>query len=527
MKPCSLFVATATLLFALPSRAESTAPLAWTSCGVRGTPSDDVAGRTECSRLRVPRDYADPAAGMLDLDVVRVVASGERGERHDGTVLLEPDEFSSPIADQVTQMASTWRQGDEGWRRVARHMDLVGLAQRRMDDAGGRDCLSATSSLRQHASMAVDVTSSNRVVAEGLALAIATACQNDPMHAHIGAQPRIEDMERLREALDPSRMHMIAIGRGGWVAARYAERYPTHVGRLLLDSSWDADGSVAEALEARVEERGRTIRRAVSALVDAPGRYGWGSDSRAVHRHLAELPGRAYIAWSPSIVDANDLAAVLFLGRMLAHDAAMSPRALREALKTTPLTAVTEVDIEGAIRHAAERMIDRLESEQASDAFGFGARAAGMTPARIASAFASRCNDGSWGSDMSYWHARTLELREAWPSAIANETFQGMVCSEWPSAFGPSSVPNLQGVPAFLMLHAEFDGEAPLRNAALMLQGHSNASMVVARGLRAHGVLARVDRPCLSEAAGRFLGEGILPAMKLTNCRLPSEGTTP
>jgi len=102
-----------------------------------------------------------------------------------------------------------------------------------------------------------------------------------------------------------------------------------------------------------------------------------------------------------------------------------------------------------------------------------------------------------------------------------------MVCSEWPGAFGPSSFPNLEGVPAFLMVHAEFDDEAPLRPAVMMSQGHANANMVVARDLRAHGVLARRDRPCVSELAGRFLLDGVLPAAKLTNCRLPSPPSPP
>ena len=525
MKTGMLLIAAAGLLTALPSPAESVAPLAWTPCGSRSTPTDNVTERSECSRLRVPRDYADPAAGSMELDVVRVVSTGERGARHDGVVLLEPDELSGPVDGPVAAMALAWHHGDDRWRSIERRMDLVGLAQRRMDDAGGRDCLSATSSLPRHASMAVDLTSANMLVAEGLALAIATACQNDPMHAHIGVQPRIDDLDRLREALGESRMHLIGVGRGGWVVARYAERFPRNVGRMLLDSSWDADGSVAEAMEARVDERGRTIRRAVSALIAAPDQYGWGDDADAIHRRLAELPVRARAAWLPSVVSANDLVAVLALGGLLAHDPAMSSHALRDALKTIELTV--DVDTGGAVRRMATAMIDRLEVAPATDDFGLGTRAGLVAPALLASAIASRCNDGSWGTDVSYWRTRTLELHRAWPTAVANETFQGMVCSEWPGAFGASSAPILDDVPRFLILHAEFDSESPLRNAVMMLQGHDNASMVVARELRAHGVLARLDRPCLSAVAGRFLADGLLPAAKLTNCRLPRQASIP
>jgi pimeloyl-ACP methyl ester carboxylesterase len=277
------------------------------------------------------------------------------------------------------------------------------------------------------------VTPANMVVAEGLARAIATACQNDPMHAHIGAQARIRDMDSLREALGESRLHLLAVGRGGWVAARYAERYPENVGRMLLDSSWDMDGSVAEAMEARVEERGRALRRATTEGVRAPDPHG--------------------------------------------------------------------------------------------DPYGFGSRAAGQSPAQLASVFATRCNDGHWGTRQRYWWERTHELREAWPSSVGNETFQGMVCSVWPGAWGGSRVPNLNAAPSFLMAHAEFDNEAPLPNAVMGLHGHGKARMVIARGLRAHGITTHFDRPCVAAITGRFLADGVLPDAKLTNCAL--SGATP
>lgn len=411
----------AAAILASPASAESVAPLIWTSCGTVSASTGNVVAHTECTKLTVPRDYAQPAAGTIDLDVIRVVADGERGERHDGSLLLEPDEFAPAVHETVRSTAAAWREGDEGWRDVARRLDIVGLAPRSMAHADGHDCVSATSSLPHHASLGIDTSFSKMMVAEHLALAVATACQNDPMHGYIGAHPRIEDVERLRQALGQAKLHVLATGRGGWVAARYAERYPQHVGRMLLDSSWDADGSVAEAMEARVAERGRRAQ---------------------------SLP------------------------------------------------------------------------RQSDDPYGFGPRAASASPSEIASVFAMRCNDSSWGTSSFYWRTRTRELQEKWPSGVGNETFQGMVCSEWPGAFTPSSFPMLDGAPSFLMVHAEFDSEAPLRNASMMLNAHPNARMVVARGLRDHGIVMRDGRPCVSFVASRFLADGSLPESKLTNCRI-------
>ncbi|WP_426286245.1 alpha/beta fold hydrolase [Luteibacter sp. E-22] len=526
MKSAPLGLLAAALATSLPAPAESVVPLTWTPCDSVPAPAANVAARMECARLAVPRDYANPAAGTLDLDVVRVRAAAERGARHDGTLLLEQDEFAGPLDQSVTAMASRWLEGDENWRNVARRLDLVGLAPRLMDDASGNDCLSATSRLPRHASLGADTTNANFAVAENLARAVGTACQNDPMHSHIGMQPRVEDIDMLRNALGQSRLHILGTGYGGWVATYYAERYPRNVGRLLLDSTWDADGSIYEAMEARIAERGRTIRRAVSALVDTPDRYGWGTDANDIHRRLGMLPASAHAVWMRNVDGAHELSAVLAMGRLLERDPTLSTDALRGSLATTRLAVDAKDD--GAIRAAAERLLDRLDAEGSGDPYGFGPRVDGIPPAVVASAFAARCNDGSWGTRRRYWRDRTLELKEAWPAGVGNETFQGMVCSEWPGAFEKIiSAPTLHDVPRFLMLHAEFDEEAPLRNAAMMLNAHPSATMVVARGLRAHGVVTRTDHPCVSVVAGRFLADGVLPANKLTNCRLPDASPAP
>ncbi|MDQ0009176.1 pimeloyl-ACP methyl ester carboxylesterase [Luteibacter jiangsuensis] len=526
MKSASLGLLAAALATSLPATAESAIPLTWTSCDSVPAAAANITARMECSRLAVPRDYANPAAGTLNLAVVRVRAAAERGARHDGTLLLEQDEFSGPLDQSVAAMASGWLEGDENWRNVANRLDLVGLAPRLMDDASGHDCLSATSRLPRHASLGADTTHANFAIAENLARAVGTACQNDPMHSHIGMSPRVEDIDMLRNALGQSRLHILGTGYGGWVATYYAERHPQNVGRLLLDSTWDADGSISEAMEARVAERGRTIRQAVSALVDAPDRYGWGSDASDIHRRLGMLPASAYAVWMRNVDDGHELSAALTMGRLLERDATLSTDVLRGTLATTRFAIDAKDD--GAIRAAAERLLDRLDAEANGDPYGFGPRANGIPPEVVASAFAARCNDGSWGTRRRYWRDRTLELGEAWPAGVGNETFQGMVCSEWQSAFEKiTAAPTLYGVPRFLMVHAEFDAEAPLRNAAMMLNAHSSANMVVARGLRAHGVITRTDRPCVSAVAGQFLADGVLPANKLTNCRLPVASPAP
>lgn len=507
------------------SLAETVSPLAWTSCGTDEHLPNAVAARTECSTLVVPRDYGNPTAGTLALDVVRVVANSERGARHDGVLLLEPDEFASSAIRSVQGTAAMWLHGNGAWRNVSRRLDVVGLAQRRMDEAEGHDCLSATSALPRPAALGTVVTTPNFVMAEGLALAIATACQNDPMHTHVGVRHRIEDVDRLREALGQPRLHLLGVGRGGWIATRYAERYPQNVGRMLLDSSWDIDGSVAEAMEARVEERGRTLRRVISQVVGTPHRYGWGAEAAPIHRRIAQLPVWAHAAWATHVRDVADLLALLGMGRLLERDPALTTQGLRDALATTRLS--TGDEDEAAARISANRLLDGVDAGRFTDAYGFGSRAASSSPAQLATAFATRCNDGRWGGQQRYWRQRTRELHEAWPSSVGNETFQGMVCSKWPGNSGEARVPVLNTAPSFLMVHAEFDEEAPLRNAVMGLHGHAKARMVIARGLRAHGVATRHDRPCVSEITGRFLADGVVPDAKLINCALPEPTSAP
>ena len=525
MKLLPLMIVTAGLS-AIPSESvASVVPLTWAPCASSGELPAQAAARTRCATLMVPRDYAHPSDGTVALEVVRVDAAQTNGARREGVLLLEPDEFADTLTREVSTMAAAWLTGGDAWRSVSQSLDLVGLAQRRMDDANGHDCVSATSALPRHASLGTLPGGPNVVTAEALARAIATACQNDTMHAHIGASARIKDMDMLRDVLGEERLHLVGVGRGGWVATRYAERYPGRVGRVLLDSTWDIDGSVVEAVEARVEERGRTIRRSIATVTDAPERYGWGTEPTDIHRRIAGLPRWAHAAWAGRVANVPDLLAVLAMARLLERDASLTVDGLRASLTTTRLSGSDDDD--HAARESADQLLDEVAAGLGTDTYGFGTRAAGSSPAQIASVFATRCNDGSWGTKQRYWRQRTHELREAWPSSVGNETFQGMVCSTWPAAFGQSQVPVLAPSVSILMAHAEFDEEAPLRHAVLGLHGHVAAKMVVARGLRAHGVATRHDWPCVSEITGRFLAEGILPDNKLTNCAMPARAPVP
>jgi len=511
MKAFSRSLIVGAMAVSCPLSAESVAPLVWTTCSAVGGTPTDVALRTECATLAVPRDYAHPSAGTLNLDVIRVTAKAGRGERHDGTLFLEPDEFGAPLTEAIPAVASRWLEGDDHWRNVSNRLDLVGLAQRRMKGGGGHDCVAAASTIPRPG---IDLTEGDAAAAGSLALAVATACQNDPMASHIGTSPRIEDIERLRDALGRNTLHLLGAGRGGWVLARYAERHPDRVGRMLLDGSWDVDGSVAEAMELRISERGRAFRRAIAALRDAPDRYDWRIEAADIHARFARLPAPLRAAWSPSIVDAPHLAAALAMARGIDAGVAPEPAALHGHLTATRLAA-TEAD-DRAVRKAGSALIAALGGANDLDAYGFGARANDAGTAALATAFAARCNDGYWGRSPRYWHDRARELRELWPSTTGEELFQGQVCSQWPGVFGPSGVPVLTR--PFLMVHAEYDAEAPLRGAALTLQTHDKARLVVARGLVAHEVSLHPEAACVSAAAGRYLADGVLPDAMVTNC---------
>ena len=169
-----------------------------------------TCGEASCAALSVPLDHSGAVPGRLSLRVERYHGFGRREREvtlaladRPGEAVLPTDEFP--------------------W-------DESGRALVRFDQRG-----TGAGALRCRDLEAAAATDAGRE---------ASACATllGERRAFYRTSDTVEDIEALRVELGVERLSIVGPGYGGYVAQRYAMRYPDHVERLLLVSPADAAG---------------------------------------------------------------------------------------------------------------------------------------------------------------------------------------------------------------------------------------------------------------------------------------------
>ncbi|GGL19101.1 alpha/beta hydrolase [Planomonospora parontospora] len=218
-------------------------PVSWGPCtdikradgqGV-ATPAPDQ----QCGKLAVPLDYADPAAGTIDLALIRVKATGP-GERI-GSLLFN---FGGPGASGVDTLA----QAAKALGSLGARYDLVSFDPRGVERSSGVRC-GGTAEMDEFTSVdSVPEDAAERAEIERIVEEFTAACgkSSGEVLAHVGTVSAAQDMDRIRAALGDQRLNYLGMSYGTQLGAVYATRYPEKVGRFVLDAPLDPSVSMKE-----------------------------------------------------------------------------------------------------------------------------------------------------------------------------------------------------------------------------------------------------------------------------------------
>ncbi|WP_435604230.1 alpha/beta hydrolase [Streptomyces sp. bgisy130] len=206
--------------------------LTWRPCAEPG----GLSGQ-ECARLPVPLDYRDPDGPQIGLAVTRV--RSERPAARRGTLLVIP---GGPGGSGVQRLAA---KGPALRKAMAGAYDLVSFDPRGVGgstrascelDPADRHLVTLRSWPGPDGEIDANVARARRV---------AEACRR-----HGGAVLRsfstvneARDIDRLRRALGEEKLSAWAYSYGTYVGAVYAQKFPRHTDRWVLDSSGDPDPS--------------------------------------------------------------------------------------------------------------------------------------------------------------------------------------------------------------------------------------------------------------------------------------------
>ncbi|MBO9522572.1 MAG: alpha/beta fold hydrolase [Nocardioidaceae bacterium] len=198
--------------------------------------------RDVCARLEVPLDYAHPEGRTLKLAVLRVPAQGRRV----GSLVVNP---GGPGGSGVNYAAAGSLQFGQP---LSDAYDIVGFDPRGVGESAPLQCISTSELDRLLAFDPDPDTQAERDRMDQLINGFGQGCLNKSgeLARHMSTEEAAKDMDVLRAALGEDKLDYLGASYGTFLGATYANLFPAHVGRFVLDGAVDPAMSNAQlALE--------------------------------------------------------------------------------------------------------------------------------------------------------------------------------------------------------------------------------------------------------------------------------------
>jgi pimeloyl-ACP methyl ester carboxylesterase len=222
-------------------------------------------GRVECGLLTVPLDYMRPAGKTLNLAVVKVAAQ-DKGARV-GSLVVNP---GGPGASGVNYAAAGSLQFGS---KLSDAFDIVGFDPR---GVGQSEPLACIDTKQLDALVAYDPdpdTRAERNEMDGLIRDFGQGCldKSGALARHMSTKEVARDMDVLRAALHERKLDYLGASYGTLIGATYADMFPGHVGRFVLDGAIDPSLSNEALSLAQAHGFETALRAYVKDCVDSGG----------------------------------------------------------------------------------------------------------------------------------------------------------------------------------------------------------------------------------------------------------------
>ncbi len=248
-------------------------------------PVDDAvwvacSGLLECATVEVPLDHDQPDGPLIELAMVRIPAS----EPARGSILFNP---GGPGGSGVNSIRNGFRLDE---KTMADH-HLVGFDPRGIGASTALRCtIDLTDGPRPDLSPD-DAQETEQLDQQARDLAERCGRLDAELLPHLGTDSVIRDLDLLRQALGDQRLHFFGSSYGTLIGLRYAQRYPTLVGRLVLDGVVDPSFTLTDLLRQQAAEFERAFEvldGACATTLSCP-RGGVAAAYDRIHRDLEPL----------------------------------------------------------------------------------------------------------------------------------------------------------------------------------------------------------------------------------------------
>ena len=446
----------------------------------------DCGDGARCATVAAPLDWAQPGGERIRLALAMRPATGKRI----GTLFTNPGGPGASGVDFVKSSAAIFS------RDLREHYDVVGWDPRGIGASTPVDCY-GTKALDRFLFSDPDLPEGSaelRQRTEDAAVAFGRACEREtgPLLAHVGTADTVRDLDMLRAAAGERKLDYFGFSYGTTIGAAYADRYPTTVGRMVLDGATDPAITSFEESLANTRAFGDALRSYLADCVRSPGCPFRGQTVDSAIDTIADL----LIALRESPIRAEDGREVNSVVLRTAINAALYDRGSWKYL-TQAFTGVLKGD--PALAQAlADSYVERGER--------------GYTGNLFEAIYAVNCLDKPVTTDRAALEREGEQLDAADPLRRADNSddLGNPVCANWPvEPEGAPAPVTAVGSPAILVLGTTGDPATPYEWAR-SLAGQLPEGVLLTLVGEGHTAYRDGDA-CINGRVDAYLVEGTVP----------------
>ena len=445
----------------------------WAPCPSPG-PDD-----SRCGTLAVPRSYDDPGGEEWKVAVARLPATGGNGA---GVIVTNPGGPGISGVEDLLAHADGWDDQRQEFDIVSFDPRGVGASRPAIDcmTSGLRDAIrdqGASPSNRAQREQAMATTGRHVELCES---------QSGDILADVGTRDVARDMDVLRAALGQEELDYYGFSYGTYLGATYADLFPRHVGRFVLDSVMDPANDYEQLRHDQALAQQRAIEHFVADCLDHSDCPLGGSTRRAQEQLIAIV---AALNEDPAI--AKDGSVV----------SGMRMQNLIDSSMYTPESGWPD------LREALSAAVSGDDEQLAEAAYGPGQL---VNPAD-SPYLAVMCHDLPVSLEPRDVPGLAREWSVEAPITGANRAWSVLPCAEWPvrSEQRPAAVV-AEGSGEILVVGVTGDPSTPIQWARNVAASLENGHLLVWDG-EGHIASGR-GGPCIDDAVQAFFEEGALPS---------------